>query len=457
MNMNRRQFLKAGLMSCGALGLNMTSPMFLQRQLLAADPEADRKLLFIFQRGGNDGINTVIPRGDPDYNSDTRPTLFLPESTALDTGNGFAQLHPRLQPLMEIYNRTALNGAAGPGNLAVLHRIGYYNQSRSHFDSQQYWENGTPGDSALEEGMIYRQIDRTLDLSDPRNSFVAAALSSSQMVSLKGPKPLPNFERPDQFAFAGSSAQVAKFLGKGPQNPGGADGSGLMGLYGGAPDHHWKDYRPLVHQTGQLLGSTIETLQNAIAAGQYVPENGAAYPTGSFGQKLQQAAMLFKRTPVRVLGMNLGGWDTHTSQGQANGNHGDRLYELALGLQALYRDLQSQWDKLLIVTMTEFGRTSEENGSRGTDHAEASVMFVAGGAVKGGVYNCDASTWQQGDMFSRRGRYLSRRTDFRSVFGEIFTGHFGDDPALLNQIIPGYAAAAEMTPSDFMPLGFLAV
>ncbi len=455
MKISRRHFLKAGSLSCGALGLNFFSPMLWNRQLLAADPELDKKMIFIFQRGGNDGLNTLIPRGDPDYNTTNRPTLFVPENQGLDSGNGFAQLHPALQPLMEIYNKAALNGQAGPGNLAVIHRVGYANQSRSHFDSQQYWENGVPGNSNLEEGFIYRHIEHTVNLTDKNNSFVAAALSSSQMVALKGPKPLPNFEKAADFSFLGTPAKAQKFLGDLPNASFGTDGAGLLGVYGGPPDQLGKNYRGLVHQTGQLLGATIETLQNAAAAGNYIPANGAVYPAGSFGAKLQEAAMLFKRTPARVLGLNIGGWDTHTNQGQINGSQASLLKTLAQGFQALYRDLQDQWDKIVIVTMTEFGRTSIENGSRGTDHAESSVMFVGGGGVKGGIYNCDSGNWKQGDMFNKRGRYLGRLTDFRSVFGEIFTKHFGDDPALLNDIIPGYKDAAAAIPSDFNPLGFL--
>ncbi|MEM7388177.1 MAG: DUF1501 domain-containing protein, partial [Verrucomicrobiota bacterium] len=156
-----------------------------------------------------------------------------------------------------------------------------------------------------------------------------------------------------------------------------------------------------------------------------------------------------------ILGVNLGGWDTHADQGQIYGDHGGLLQELAQGFQALYRDLQDQWEDLAIVTMTEFGRTSKENGGRGTDHAEASAMFVAGGGVEGGVYNCDGDTWKTGDMFSKRGRYLARRHDFRSVFGELFMGHFGDSRDLLDEIIPGYSEASVANPTDFQPLGFM--
>jgi uncharacterized protein (DUF1501 family) len=271
---------------------------------------------------------------------------------------------------------------------------------------------------------------------------------------LKGDKPFPNFNRAQDFSFSGNAIKSQKFLGAVPSTSG--SGRGLLGLYGGPQDEPTKVYRPLVHDTGELLGSTMSILQTAVAQGTYTPANGAVYPNDSNGRKLMEAAMLFKRTPVKIVGLTVGGWDTHTDQGQITGGHANLLRPLAQGFQALYRDLQDQWDKVLIVTMTEFGRTSEENGSRGTDHAESSVMFVAGGGVKGGVYNCDPTTWKNGDIFSSKsGRYLAKRTDFRAVFGEVFTRHFGDSAQVLEEVIPGYAAAAAKDAVGFQPLNFM--
>ena len=358
---------------------------------------------------------------------------------------------------MEIFNSQKLNGKDGPGNLAVIHRVGYAGQSRSHFNSQHYWENATPGNKKLDEGMFYRQITQTLDLTDEANAFVAASLSGSQMVSLRGPRPLPNFKKASDFGFRGNTAQNQKFLGTLP----GTDarwpvGSGALGLYGGRPNLPRKRYRETVHRTGQLLGTTIQTLQDATRKS-YTPANSATYPDGNYGNRLQEAAMLFKRTNARILGLNIGGWDTHTSQGQLYGKHRQLLEDVAMAFQAFYRDMQDQWDDMVIVTMTEFGRTSKENGSRGTDHAEATAMFVAGGGVKGGVYNCDSKTWKNGDMFSTKNeRYLLRKTDFRSVFGEIFTDHFGNTRKQLNQVIPTYTAGKKENPMDFKKLGLFA-
>lgn len=447
MNTSRRQFLRRSALLGGALGFH---PFLLNQQLNAAEPGDNKKLIFIFQRGGNDGINTVIPRGDSEYNTTNRPSLFIPEGEALDLGNGFAQLNSAMAPMMPLYNSAQLNGVDGPGNLAIIHRVGYANQSRSHFDSQEYWEKGVPRDKTIKDGVFYRQLAMTQDLGATENAFIAASISSSQLNALQGEHPFPNFREADDFAFLGTDAAKSKLLGDLPSLLTG--GKGIRGLYSTPSSLPNSRYANLVKQTGQTMSNTLGTLKSAVDQGPYLPANGAVYPDSNLGEKLQEAAMLMKRTPVRVIGVNKGGFDTHGNQGQ---DHGDLLADIAAGYQALYLDLQDQWEDIIIVTMTEFGRTSKENGGGGTDHAEASTMFVSGGGVNGGVYNCDSTTWEDGDMFSKRGRYLARTTDFRAIFGEIFTKHFGNDAPLLDRIIPGYSEAANEIPRDFHQLGIL--
>ena len=291
-----------------------------------------------------------------------------------------------------------------------------------------------------------------LDLSDPTNSFAAASVDNTAFTALKGDTPFPNFTDSSQFNFLGNTDEQNKFLGQLPSAPGAGDGAGMLGLYGDTALGKAL-YANTVNPTGTALGGTISTL--AAAQGPYTPENGATYPGGSFGNRLQECAMLFKRTDVRILGVDIGGFDNHSNQGAIYGTHGNLLQAIAEGFQALSLDLQSQWDDLVVCTMTEFGRTSKENGSNGTDHAEASTMFVAGGGVNGGVYNCDNATWADGDMFSHRGRYVARKTDFRAVFGEIFVKHFGTDPLRLDVVMPGYDADAGLYPTDFADLGIL--
>ena len=447
---DRRGFLRTGALACSALGLNMVAPNMLRNRVAGAEMPAGKKLIFIFLQGGNDGINTIIPRGDADYNTTNRPSLFVPENLALDSGNGFAQLHPALSPLSELYNHSSINGLPGAGNMAFLHRIGYDGQSRSHFDSQHFWQNGIPGDADTEEGFLYRRINAAYDLNLPENAFVAAGLNSSQLLALKGKNMIPNFSRTQDFTFPAGQ----HFLGQPPSELD-VDGRALMGLYGGQADDSSKPYRSLVHGAGQAVGRTMSVIQDALDQGAYSPANGAVYPDTSMGRKLMEAAMLMKRTPAKVIGLRRGGFDTHQRQGQLTGSHPNLLSEVAEGINALYQDLQDQWQDLLVVTMTEFGRTSRENGSAGTDHAESSVMFVAGGAVKGGVYNCDGQSWGDHAMFSARDRYLARSTDFRAVFGEIFQKHFGDTREHLDTWMPGYSIAEMDHPADFKPLSFL--
>ncbi len=449
----RREFLRAGSRTAIGMGLGLLCPGLFKSKLLANDGDEATKMIFIFQRGGNDGVNTVIPYGDPEYNTANRPSLYIPPARAIDLGNGFARLHPSLAAMMEIYDHSDLTGIRGPGNLAMIHRVGYAGQSKSHFDSQRYWETGMPGDPTFEEGMIYRQV--ALTMHPMENNLVAAGVSGNQMVALRGPLPIPTIQNPQTFTFSGHPDEVHKFIGQRPGTPQGPDGSGLLGTYGGSYDSPEKPYRDLVYGTGLALTNAMSIVQEAVAQGPYEPVDGAVYPGGSFGSRLAQIAMLLKRTPVRVLGVNIGGWDTHTNQGQINGRQANLLRQVAQGYRALFRDLQEQWDKLIIVTMTEFGRTSKENGSAGTDHAHAGVMFVAGGRVRGGVYNCDELTWLPGDLFSDNDRYLRRKTDFRAVFGEIFMRHFGDSRQTLEQVVPSYAQAAQDNPGDFEFLNFL--
>ena len=376
MSWTRREFLRAGSLTALGAGLNLVKPDIFVDTARAGRvaPALDTKLIFIFQRGGCDGINTVIPYGDSEYNRANRPTLFIPRASAIDLGNDFAGLHPRMSPMMEIYNHPALTGVDGPGNLAVIHRVGYAGQSKSHFDSRQYWENGVPGDPSFEEGMIYRQV--ALTMNPLENNLVAAAMSNSQMVALKGPLPVPTIGNVETFSFSADPAGSAKFIGQSPSAPQGPDGSGLLGAYGGPHDFPGKPYRDLVYGTGLALANSMNIVQEAVAQGPYAPTGGAVYPGGVFGNRLEQIAMLLKRTDARVLGVNIGGWDNHTSQGSIYGRQGGLLAQVAQGFRALYRDLQDQWDKLLIVTMTEFGRTSKENGSKGTDHGHACAKKV---------------------------------------------------------------------------------
>jgi uncharacterized protein (DUF1501 family) len=195
---------------------------------------------------------------------------------------------------------------------------------------------------------------------------------------------------------------------------------------------------------------------------------------------LKAAAMILNKTDAIIAGTELGGFDTHSTQGGATGQHANLLQQVGWAMYALrkyftrYAD-KATWENTIVVTFSEFGRTSVENNDAGTDHAEAGVMYVAGGAVKGygstngnGVFGCSPSDivpWKPGPRTTNGGTcgtmfaagfaegagtvnpvtagYLRRSTDYRSVLGEVIRKHLGATQNQLNRIIPGYAVAGE--------------
>ncbi len=445
-DLNRRGFLKWSLGGAAAftgLGL-LKSPLFKSQVWAQTCPvQSAKKLVLIFLRGGNDGINTVIPAGDPEYSPTNRPTLFIdPLTQALDLGNGFAYLHPALDPLLELFNS---------GDLAICHRIGYTGQSRSHFSSQQFWENASPGDLVSEEGWVNRLLGSDPSLAG--HPMAGASLSSQTQLAFRGEELLAHVTNLADYNFGETDADL-KLLGSRPQN--GDFGSGLLGVFSrpatSAP------YDQVARETGLTLSSNIDHLVcRGVDPDSYLPHGGATYPDSAnpegfpgssftFFRRVKEAALLLKETDVRAVGIETSGFDLHSSQGGVNGAHATRLREVAHALRSLSRDLQDPaadvWADTAVLVVTEFGRTSKENGSVGTDHGEASVMLAAGGSVAGDIYNCDPSTWQAGDMLGVNDRYLPHLTDFRAIYADLVQNHFGLDPST---IIPGYSTLAGPT------------
>ncbi len=450
---NRRGFLRIGGtgLALGALSPILSNP-FLSSRLHAQGPGSPKKLLVIFMRGGNDGINTVIPFGDNAYNTTNRPTLFVNPLLAHDL-NGFAALHPSMQLMKDVYTA---------GDLAVMHRIAYDNQSRSHFTSQQLWENAMPsvsGASEIEEGWLNRLVD-----SDPAlatHVLPAVSVSNNMQVAFRGDRALIHMRTIDSYRL-GSDPIDLKMIGAAPS--GGGNGSGLLGVYSRDPDG--TDYDETVRDTGVAMSSSLDALEVAgIDEATYVPENGAFYPDAAspdnfdgrlqtFFRQVKNAVQLLKETDCRVAGVELGSFDTHSNQSILGGSQGENLRGLSRAFHSARLDmLNNIWPDTLVLAVSEFGRTSAENGSGGTDHGEASCVFCAGGSVNGAVYNCDATTWANGDMFSvgNPPRYVSQKTSFLSIYAEIVEQHFGAGLAL-DTVIPGWSG---LSGPQHLPLGFL--
>jgi uncharacterized protein (DUF1501 family) len=473
--LTRRSFVKRSTL--GALGTLGVAPAFVQNAVAASSiPWNGNKVLFIFLRGGNDAVNTVIPTGDDSYNTTHRPTLHIPGPSAglttsglcdeapesgrgIDLGNGFASLNPALNDLCGLFNA---------GELAMIHRVGYPRQSRSHFDSEVYWESGIPRDKTPDDGLFYRTVTETgWHLTQ---DLPAVSLQENLPVSLQGKLPLANINSPERFDLRGTRTLSRQ-----------KELDAIQRLY--ASRYPEKKNRERVHATGarfvsaipQLLGLDFDAnglngsgekladsafLDDDAAQTHLFPVNSATDDKGfdsgsafSMMRQLKMACQVLGGTDAVVTGIQVGGYDTHQNQGQTSGSHARLLSRLGWALYAARKYMSHAdvniWNNTTIVTLSEFGRTTIENGSSGTDHGEAGVMFMASGnpAFQGGVYHCDGATWATGEngaLFDTSGRYLSRRIDYRSVLGEMLRDHLAIPQNCIDRIIPGYANPVEV-------------
>jgi uncharacterized protein (DUF1501 family) len=186
---------------------------------------------------------------------------------------------------------------------------------------------------------------------------------------------------------------------------------------------------------GRETFEAVNYLKKANPA-QYEPENGAQYPRNPFGNSLLQIAQLIKAgVGLEVAFTDIGGWDTHVNQGNSRGQLANLLQQFSNGIAALYQDLGQRMDDVVVLTMSEFGRTVRENGNRGTDHGHANAMFVMGNGVKGGKVYGQWPGLKSDQLYE--GRDLALTTDFRDVFGEIATRHLGSTD--VKTLFPGYA------------------
>ncbi len=188
--------------------------------------------------------------------------------------------------------------------------------------------------------------------------------------------------------------------------------------------------------------SPVQLLRRADPT-QYQPERGAAYPRGPFGRAMQQVAQLIKADlGMEIAFVDVGGWDTHINQGSDQGQLAQRLNEFGPSLAAFAQDLGDRMADVVVLTMSEFGRTVAENGNAGTDHGHATAMFVMGGGVRGGRI---AGQWPGLEREQRyEQRDLAVTTDFRDLFAEVASKQLGITD--LAAVFPGFDARPENFP-----------
>ena len=404
--LSRRAVLKSG--ACALLATALP-PRFLARAAVAAGARK-KVLVAVFQRGAVDGLSMVMPHGDGAYFSVRRSIALGPprrgdSATAVDL-DGFFALHPALAPLAPLWQS---------GALAIVHACGSPDTTRSHFDAQDYMESGTPGVKSTPDGWLARTAG---GLPDPGSPFRAVALGPTLPRSLRGDVgaiSIPSLERFD--VRAASEAAVAR--------------KGFESLYE-------QGVRDLLHGTGRETFEAVKMLKRAGAA-RIAPANGAEYGRSRFGQSMRQIAQLIRAdVGLEVAFADVGGWDTHVAQGAEQGQLANRLRDFGHGLAAFAQDLGDRMADVVVLTMSEFGRTVAENGNRGTDHGHATAMIVLGGGVRGGKVYGRWPGLAPERLFE--GRDLAVTTDFRALFGEVAGRHLGiARPA---ELFPGWGGGA---------------
>ena len=390
----RRVFVKDGAMS--VVGLSMV-PGFLRRASFSASLRSGNKktLVVVFQRGGADGLNIVVPFGEKSY-YDYRPSIAIQppgqgEASALDL-DGFFGLHPALQPLMPIYEK---------GDLGIVHAVGSPDTgNRSHFQAQDIMESAAPNRGSG-TGWINRHFTASPD--DDATAFRGTGLGRVLPKALRGPAPAVAMGNIEQFSMG--------------------EGSIYETLYD-------EDSNSLLTSASRDMFDAIDLLKEANPA-QYTPAPGIRYgvnPNNNnpspFGMALMQVAQLIKADiGLEVAFVDVEGWDHHSNEGSIDGRMMQGLQPFGQALAAFYEDLGDRMEDVVVLTMSEFGRTARENGNRGTDHGHANVMFAMGGPVQGGKVFGD---WPglAGEQLNEN-RDLALTTDFRDVFAELLDRHLG--------------------------------
>jgi uncharacterized protein (DUF1501 family) len=397
--LTRRYFLRSSALAVAGLGV---APSWLLRA--AAQGENKRKILVaIFQRGAADGLNIVVPYFEKRY-YDLRPSIAVPPpgkpNGAIDLDGRFA-LHPSLQQLKPLWDS---------GQLAIIQAAGSPDPTRSHFDAQDYMESGTPGRTSSDGW-----LNRALRPAGKTVSPVRAIAASAQLPrTLRGEQPAVALNNLEQF-------QVRD-----------RDAAGILEtMYETTSDAN-------LMAAGKNAFDAVKMIQSLNRTPD-TPVNGVQY-AGEFGRSLQQIARLIKADAgVEAAFAEIGGWDHHTNEMP---QLTPLLQQFGNSLAAFARDMGDRMTDIVLVTMSEFGRTAREDGNGGTDHGHGNVMMVLGGPVRGGKIYGRWPGLEPEQLYEQRD--LAVTTDFRDVLGELTRQHLGRKP---DEVFPGY------TPAE--PLGLL--
>jgi len=403
---------RRALLKTGGIGLFSVSiggiPLFLNQAVKAAKGVSQNRktLITIFQRGGMDGLMAVAPFSDPMLPK-LRPSLSMKVAPSfLIDLDGIFGLHPAFSSMEPLFQSK---------QLAIVHGVGSPYPTRSHFDAQDYMETGTPGRKGTTSGWLNRATGL---LGHERSSFQAVSVTKILPLSLYGNQPALAIASLENFDILEKKRQKANNKVKVQQ----------------ITDSYQMIYRDasqdLLRHAGNESFEAIEQLKS-MGISDYRPANGASYPKSPLGRSLRQIAQLIKaNVGLEIAFAESRGWDTHARQGTIEGSFARKGKDFSQSITALWTDLGDYQNDVVLMTMTEFGRTVSENGSGGTDHGRASCLFVLGTQVDGGKVHGNVPHLVP-EALDRR-RDLPVTTDFRSVFSNVAGTHLdiSDDQAL---------------------------
>jgi len=352
----------------------------------------------------------LVPYADSFYYS-RRPTIAVPAGDVIQIGADQSKvplgLHPRLAGLRGIFD---------DGRLGIIQRTGYQNSSRSHFLGQDIWGTANPANSTA-KGWLGRYLDT---LPSPVNPLVAwDALREVPRALMSDTVSVPAIPSATAYTYASpnTGAEVT-----------------VERTYQLRIASHVPIDRPHLAFVNSNIDAAMNSLDKVALVTKYT--SSVTYPTSGLGQTMKTVAgAMAKGVGTKVFWVQLGGFDTHASQVGANGAYPRLMTELNDAVTAFYNDLRAQGmlDQVLVMGFSEFGRRAYENGSLGSDHGAAGLMFVLGGTVRGGLYGTAASLNPdpKNPTLENNGGDVRHETDFRSVYARVIDGWLGTDSAAL--------------------------
>lgn len=409
--MDRRDFLKYS----GLLFFSSLIPFGLSGWVagitdgIQVGEDKRKRLIILFQRGAVDGLSLVVPYGES-YYYDARPTISIAApgkgASALELNGDFG-LHPSLSGVMPLWKTK---------KLAFIDACGSPDPTRSHFDAQEYMENGTPGVKTTGDGWLNRLL---VALSESKSNLRAVAVGPTIPLILKGRIPVENIPSAID-----------------PTKPMITDRPNIVQQF----DHLYQSDKELESAYREGLAARKQLLSD-LEEERMVADHGAPQPKGFEANCSRLATLMSKDPTMQIAFLDVGGWDTHINQGGSSGQLANHLKQFGNGVSSLASGLGAAFENTLVVVMSEFGRTVKENGNGGTDHGHGNLMWVLGGPINGGKVYGEWPGLEQSSLYENRD--LSVTTDFRVVLGYLVGKHFGINSKGIDNIFPNVPSLAK--------------